>query len=393
MLCSIHCYNLPFLPQICSHIVQAIRVEADRVREEWESLLCSPPSSGSSQTFPPGSQSATSPNSGPEVSLRNPSQNPSDAYCFEMLSMVLALSGSTIGRQYLSQQSGLVLDLFSLLHTGSARVQRQVTALLRRVLPEIAPSSLASLLKVKRLPPVDFMKSVSCTQEEPFDPHDSGILDVFLACIAKALTVQTKVKGGGSGSGRSGSSNAPSSKSIMTITLATAIHPRDNLKDRWWLRGCMSRKLAEVIMTLLRDMSSGKLSVTWASVTRAAISENIINLTRLPESLRSSNECLKTPTLWIALASLCVLDPEHAERLSSSSQWLRTNPTSSSQLPSSGATAAAVPGDQSVPQPSRVIFESLFTLLLSILSLLASIVPFLSSLSVFSIRDSQCLVL
>lgn len=40
--------------------------------------------------------------------------------------MVLALSGSSVGRTYLSQQAGLLRDLFSLLHTGSARVQRQV---------------------------------------------------------------------------------------------------------------------------------------------------------------------------------------------------------------------------------------------------------------------------
>lgn len=86
--------------QVCMHIVQAIRKETSRVREEWECLLCSPvPSS--------------------EI-------KPSDTYAFEMLSMVLALSGSSVGRIYLSHQYGLLTDLLSLLHTGSARVQRQV---------------------------------------------------------------------------------------------------------------------------------------------------------------------------------------------------------------------------------------------------------------------------
>ena len=32
----------------------------------------------------------------------------SDTYCFEMLSMVLALSGSKVGRAYLSQQYSLL---------------------------------------------------------------------------------------------------------------------------------------------------------------------------------------------------------------------------------------------------------------------------------------------
>ena len=50
----------------------------------------------------------------------------SDMFCFELLSMVSALSGSGVGREYLAQQYGLLKDLFSLLHTASPRVQRQV---------------------------------------------------------------------------------------------------------------------------------------------------------------------------------------------------------------------------------------------------------------------------
>lgn len=226
-----------------------------------------------------------------------------------MLSMVLALSGSAVGRQYLALQNDLLLDLFNLLHTGSARVQRQVCALLRRVLPEIKPSDFAKMFEISSLPPRDIIVS---NDREEFDIHSVGILDVFLACIAKALTVQTKVKGSVGGTG---------SKNVTTITLATAIHPRDPLGDRWWLRGCLSRKLSECIIALLKDMSAGKLSDSWAVVTKNAIAQNILNLTRINEKYRTPNECIKTPTLWIALASLCVLEVEHAERLSSS-HWV-----------------------------------------------------------------------
>ena len=89
------------------HIVQAIRKETERVRDEWELQLCS--ANGLS-------------NSGYSQDVTKNS----DTYCFEMLSMVLALSGSSVGRAYLSHQGGLLGDLLSLLHTGSARVQRQV---------------------------------------------------------------------------------------------------------------------------------------------------------------------------------------------------------------------------------------------------------------------------
>lgn len=105
-----HCNFNPFnyclyFFKVCAHIVQAIRMEATRVREEWEHAISSKENANSQ----PSDDDASS-----------------DAYCFELLSMVLALSGSNVGRQYLAQQLTLMQDLFSLLHTASPRVQRQV---------------------------------------------------------------------------------------------------------------------------------------------------------------------------------------------------------------------------------------------------------------------------
>ena len=232
---------------------------------------------------------------------------PSDAYCFELLSMVLALSGSNIGRQHIAQQHNLLLDLLGLLHTGSARVQRQVTSLFKRILPEITPQILAKILSITSLPPSDHLLENSCEIE--FDIKKTGLLDVFLACIAKALSIQIKIKGFNYNNGN---------KNLHSITLATAIHPKDNYGNRWYLRGCMTRKLAEIIIQLLKEMSSGKMGEVWSQVTKNAISENILNLTKLNKNLRCPSECTKTPTLWLALASLCVIDLKQAERLSSS---------------------------------------------------------------------------
>ncbi|KAK0177727.1 hypothetical protein PV328_001747 [Microctonus aethiopoides] len=283
--------------QVCTHIVQAIRKETIRLREEWEALLCSP--------LPATNNSVLSDSSDlPKAS---------DTYCFEMLSMVLALSGSSVGRNYLSHQYGLIKDILSLLHTGSARVQRQVTSLLRRILPDIKPENLANVLGVNRLPPSDFSIISAAnggnSQENNFDEHNAGILDVFLSCIAKTLSVQVKVKG-----------KENNGKALQTVSLATSIHPKNYVGSRWWLRGFMARKLSEVIIQLLKDMAAGKLSDTWAQITKSAIAENILNLTRLDEKHRDPTECLRTPTLWLALSSLCVLDSDHVERLSSG-QW------------------------------------------------------------------------
>lgn len=79
-----------------------------------------------------------------------------------------------------------------------------MTALLRRVLPEVSPQTLASILEVNVLPPRDYSIIASGDQQQiqpDFDPSQPAILDVFLACIAKALTLQTKVKGQAGGKG------------------------------------------------------------------------------------------------------------------------------------------------------------------------------------------------
>lgn len=49
-----------------------------------------------------------------------------DTYCFEMMSLVLALSGSSVGRTHLASQYAFVKDLLTLLHTATGRIQRQV---------------------------------------------------------------------------------------------------------------------------------------------------------------------------------------------------------------------------------------------------------------------------
>lgn len=289
--------------QVCSHIVQAIRKETVRAREEWESgLSCE--TLGTPNTPEEGQHSAP------------------DTYCFEMLSMVLALSGSAVGRAHLAQQDHLLRHLLSLLHTGSARVQRQVVALFRRMLVDVPPQSLALILGVEVLPVYDYASLHTATQDQdtPFDTQKQGILDVFLAVISKALTVQLKTKGSDGGK----IAVAQGKGGVTSVTLATAMPTPPANSPRWWLRGHATQKQADLIINLIRDMSMGKLSDAWAKVSKASIAENIINLTRLHESDRScAATCLTTPTLWLALASLCVLHPDHVDALSSQ-HWQAT---------------------------------------------------------------------
>ncbi|XP_063160580.1 E3 ubiquitin-protein ligase MYCBP2 isoform X6 [Candoia aspera] len=282
--------------QVCAHIVQAIRMEATRVREEWEHAISSKENANSQ----PSDEDATS-----------------DAYCFELLSMVLALSGSNVGRQYLAQQLTLLQDLFSLLHTASPRVQRQVTSLLRRVLPEVTPSRLASVIGVKALPPADISDIIHSTEKG--DWNKLGILDMFLGCIAKALTVQLKAKG----TTITGTAGTAAGKGVTTVTLPMIFNSSylRRGESHWWMKGSTPTQISEIIIKLIKDMAAGHLSEAWSRVTKNAIAETIIALTKMEEEFRSPVRCIATTRLWLALASLCVLDQDHVDRLSSG-RWM-----------------------------------------------------------------------
>ncbi|XP_060843295.1 E3 ubiquitin-protein ligase MYCBP2 isoform X2 [Rhopalosiphum padi] len=292
--------------QVCTHIVDAIQKEAVIMREEWEKSVCKT-----------------------DTTSNNGMVTPTDSYCFEMLSMVSALSGSNAGRSYLANQYDLLSNLLSLLHTGSARVQRQVTLLFKRVLPEVSPSAFASLTG-SRLPSTGF--SIA---SPPSKNYQVGLLDSFLSVIAKALILQVKVKG------------ANGSKVVNSLKLRDVDLDED--ESLWFLKGDSNRKLADDIIRILWDLSNGKLrgKRNWIDTTRAAIAENILNLTRLSKEHRTMESCIKNPVLWLALASHCVLHPEHAERLSSG-QWLKpedSKPTPPRPLCSNhddGETAASI---------------------------------------------------
>lgn len=280
--------------QVIVHIVHAIKKEARRAREDWDAVnlantLRDPNGTGSN-----GQESKT------DATSERSGGRTADTYCFEMLSMVLALSGSVVGRSYLSHQHGLIKDLMSLLHTGSDRVQRQVTSLLRRILPEISPATFADILGVQRLPPSDY--NIAHQIAIDFDMDSLGLLDIFLSVIAKSLQLQVKVKSAG------GKSNMEKTPSFIRLynSLDLAVHllkpmrmhmssehvddeaedtfsrteygfeyersmdmktsrsaarevkkeTTKNLNQRWFLNGVIPTKQAESIISLIRDLAT-----------------------------------------------------------------------------------------------------------------------------------------
>lgn len=275
-----------------------------------------------------------------------------DVYCFEMLSMVLALSGSSVGRSYLSHQIDLLKDLLILLHAGSERVQRQVTLLLRRILPEISPETLCDILEITYNPKKDINSLLQNGKQ--VQQTSMGIIDILLAIIAKSLQIQVKFKNGSNPKNlnvkvcdyishpivQSSTSviqkNAPVYQNQVSSGTDggcsnisepsqdyESVGLKEELHKRWFLCGTSSTKLAENIIVLIKDMMQGKMSEKWSIETKAAVAECIINLAHLDDFNRQPENCLKTPTTWLALASLCVLSEDHVLKLSSG-QWSKT---------------------------------------------------------------------
>ena len=99
----------------------------------------------------------------------------------------------------------------------------QVTAVLRRFLLEISPKLFMQIMGVTGLPPEDLSLLTQELADRNLDTpaEDSvGVLDVFLACIAKALTVQTKVKGGWQAAPSKGAGEFGMGRGTHSYTLA-----------------------------------------------------------------------------------------------------------------------------------------------------------------------------
>lgn len=279
--------------QVIVHIVHAIKKEARRAREDWDVVNLA-------NNFKEANVNGSANGQDNKSETSSERNRIADTYCFEMLSMVLALSGSVVGRSYLSQQHGLIKDLLSLLHTGSDRVQRQVTALLRRILPEISPVTFADILGVQRLPPADY--NIAHQIAIDFDMDSLGLLDIFLAVIAKSLQLQIKVKSSGP---KTGLEKTPSfvrlysaldlsvhllkpsrlefrvdyenvtiedtftrneyfdydryvdnGKQTRPVSREIRKESQKNLNQRWFLNGVIPTKQAESIIALIRDLAT-----------------------------------------------------------------------------------------------------------------------------------------
>jgi len=70
-----------------------------------------------------------------------------------------------------------------------------VVALLEKVIPVITPRKLADYLDISLLPPEGYSAIAAAISSGTAVLNHVGLLDIFLACVSKALSVQAKAKG------------------------------------------------------------------------------------------------------------------------------------------------------------------------------------------------------
>ncbi|XP_048488841.1 E3 ubiquitin-protein ligase MYCBP2 [Plutella xylostella] len=256
--------------QVMSHIVCAIGCEAARARDDWETaLVCEAGDQGAG-----AGERGAGEGAGAGAGAGRGNAHVQDSYCFEMLSLLLALSGSAVGRAHLAQRTELLADLLSLLHTGSERVQRQVISLLRRMIAEIPPQKMLAAINYGS----DMATRVT-------------LLDHLVSYLSKAITVQLKVKAFG----------APPPSSI---TMGGSVAPAP--PAAWFMRGSTTNKHAHLVAKLLCDMAEDKVSPTWTAETVTSLTSYVTRLATLSEAERAAARCVAAPAMWLALAALCV---------------------------------------------------------------------------------------
>lgn len=217
-----------------------------------------------------------------------------DEYCFELVSIVLALSVSEKGQKFISSHDS-ISTLLSLLHTSTPRIQRQVTSILRRVLPHLNPSDLHGC----------FGQCSSVVQ-------DGGVVFFLFLCVAKALQVQLRGRAGGQ------------------ITIDTTLDlANEHLVAGPWLPGSVPAEIAPSLVSLILDLAT---HAAWAP----AIDNFMTNTLFLLKDVQARGvaTCSELPSLWTSLATLTVVGNSSARAAQLTESTMKLYTESGSFVPS-----------------------------------------------------------
>ena len=154
------------------------------------------------------------------------------------------------------------------------------------------------MLGILSLPPLGYSAIAEAVNSAATINH-LGILDCFLAIIAKALSVQVKAKGRSTNILQA----LTGESSVSAITLGCLVSPKPvpgetTVKaQRWYLRGAVSQEVAREVVKLLKNMTKGSLGTPWQEFAKSAIGQAVLHLTKIPEEARVPNPAMYSQTV------------------------------------------------------------------------------------------------
>jgi E3 ubiquitin-protein ligase MYCBP2 len=213
--------------------------------------------------------------------LRRPLKEGEDAYLFELLSMVAALSSSDAGMAAICKEVGLVTDLVGLLHCGSPRVQRQVVNMIRRLFKHVPPAFFSFLSQ----------------------SNDGGLLALMLLAVSKALELQLRNKVAG--------------REVSTLHMDQVVENATGSADgkHDWLVGRVTFEGAAGVVNLVTAVLEGEMGETWADYFRSGLMAHIRHLASLEDDALEPESLLRKTGTWLALGALACLDVATAQSI------------------------------------------------------------------------------
>eukprot|EP00041_Stephanoeca_diplocostata_P039503 m.1633318 g.1633318 ORF g.1633318 m.1633318 type:complete len:4716 (+) comp25407_c0_seq2:166-14313(+) len=212
-----------------------------------------------------------------------------DDYTFQLLSMISSLLASADGGSFIGRTTGVVYDLARHLVHGTPRVQRQVLAVLTKLLPLLD------------------MAHVDGLAETPDTPLP--LVPTLLYALAGSLTLQVRCKGQPSGSASDVSAAAACSSAREDVR---------NLFSRH-----ISKDVAAGIITLLHDfLANGTHRRGSATVVKAALQKSVEHVKTIDFSRCGPEQLIQDAHFWRAMAALCLLQGDIVEAINSTDDSL-----------------------------------------------------------------------
>jgi E3 ubiquitin-protein ligase MYCBP2 len=200
--------------------------------------------------------------------------NEADTYCFEIMTLLLALSGSEAGQRQIASEPEVICDTCVVLQFGSPRSQRQAVQIIKRVV-------------LDSMAPADADASLG-SHSPAVAAH--GFAGYMLACLASAFSLQLKRPG------------AKAAFPALDKGVAS-LEQLGGARVGWELA-------QDHLLKIVRTADGG--APGWGDAFRRVAAAALTAMPTLDPAAAAAD-----PQVWLAVAGLASLSAESAEDLSS----------------------------------------------------------------------------